>query len=115
MIDDCLLFEVYSNRVDILITEDRRLRNKAIKLGLSDRVFSINAFISAATAENPSLIEYKMLAVEKTYFGNVDLTDSFFDSFRIAYPGFDKWFARKCDEEAYICNTDAGKVLGFLY
>lgn len=114
-IDDCLLFEVYSNRVDILITEDRRLRNKAIKLGLSDRVFSINAFISAATAENPSLIEYKMLAVEKTYFGNVDLADSFFDSFRIAYPGFDKWFARKCDEEAYICNTDAGKVLGFLY
>ena len=114
-IDDCLLFEVYSNRVDILITEDRRLRNKAIKLGLSDRVFSINAFISAATAENPSLIEYKMLAVEKTYFGNVDLTDSFFDSFRVAYLGFDKWFARKCDEEAYICNTDAGKVLGFLY
>ena len=115
MIDDCLLFEVYSNRVDILITEDRRLRNKAIKLGLSDRVFSINAFISVATAENPSLIEYNMLAVEKTYFGNVNLTDSFFDSFRIAYPGFDKWFARKCDEEAYICNTDAGKVLGFLY
>lgn len=66
MIDDCLLFEVYSNRVDILITEDRRLRNKAIKLGLSDRVFSINAFISVATAENPSLIEYNMLAVEKT-------------------------------------------------
>ena len=115
MIDDCLLFEVYSNRVYILITEDRRLRNKAIKLGLSHRVFSINSFISKATAENPSLIEYKMLAVEKTFFGNVDLTDSFFDSFRIAYPEFDKWFARKCDEEAYICKTDSGKVLGFLY
>ena len=114
-IDDCLLFEVYSNRVDILITEDRKLRNKALKLGLSDRVFSINSFISAATAENPSLIEYKMLAVEKTYFGNVDISDQFFDSFRIAYPGFDKWFTRKCDEEAYICNTDAGKILGFLY
>ena len=115
MIDDCLLFEVYLNRVDILITEDRRLRNKALKIGLKDRVFSINAFISTATAENPSLIEYKMLAVEKTYFGNVDLTDPFFDSFRTAYPEFDKWFSRKCDEEAYICNTDAGKVLGFLY
>ena len=114
-IDDCLLFEVYSNRVDILITEDRKLRNKALKLELNDRVFSINSFISAATAENPSLIEYKMLAVEKTYFGNVDIKDPFFDSFRTAYPGFDKWFARKCDEEAYICNTDAGKILGFLY
>ena len=114
-IDDCLLFEVYSNRVDILITEDRKLRNKALKVGVKDKVFSINSFISAVTAENPSLIEYKMLAVEKIYFGNVDINDSFFDSFRIAYPGFDKWFARKCDEEAYICNTDEGKVLGFLY
>ena len=114
-IDDCLLFEVYSNRVDILITEDRKLRNKALKLGLSDRIFSINSFISVATAENPSLIEYKMLAVEKTYFGSVDISDQFFDSFRTAYPGFDKWFASKCDEEAYICNTDARKILGFLY
>jgi len=114
-IDDCLLYEVYSGRVDILITEDRKLRNKALKLGLDNRVFSINAFISNATAENPALIEYKMLAVEKTYFGNVDVKDSFFDSFRNDYAGFDKWFARKCDEEAYICNTDEGKALGFLY
>lgn len=114
-IDDCLLYEVYLGRVDILITEDRRLRNKASKLGLNDRVFSINAFISNATAENPALIEYKMLAIEKEYFGNIDVNDSFFDSFRNAYVGFDKWFAHKCDEEAYICNTDEGNVLGFLY
>lgn len=114
-IDDCLLYEVYLGRVDILITEDRRLRNKAEKIGLKDKVFSINSFITNVTAENPSLIEYKMLAVEKTYFGNVDISDSFFDSFRNAYSGFDAWFARKCDEEAYICNTDEGKILGFLY
>lgn len=114
-IDDCLLYEVYLGRVDILITEDRRLRNKAEKIGLKDKVFSINSFITNVTAENPSLIEYKMLAVEKIYFGNVDISDSFFDSFRNAYSGFDAWFARKCDEEAYICNTDEGKILGFLY
>lgn len=114
-IDNCLLYEVYLSRVDILITEDRRLRHKAVKLGLGDRVFSINSFISNVTAENPGLIEYKILAIKKTYFGNVDVNNSFFDSFRSAYPGFDKWFARKCDEEAYICNNDAGQVLGFLY
>ncbi len=114
-IDDCLLFEVYSNRVDVLITEDRKLRNKALKLGLKNKVFSINSFISIATAENPSLIEYKMLAVKKTYFGKVDINDSFFDSLQTAYPGFNKWFACKCDEEAYICNNDEGKILGFLY
>jgi hypothetical protein len=114
-IDNYLLYEVYLGRVDILITEDRKLRNKADKLGLGDRVFSINAFISKASVENPALIEYKILAVTKTYFGNVDVKDSFFDSFRKSYSGFDKWFVKKCDEEAYICNNDSGKILGFLY
>lgn len=114
-IDNCLLYEVFLKRVDGLITEDRRLRNKAIQLGLGDRVFSINAFISKATSENPNLIEYKALSVEKVYFGNIDVNDSFFDSFRDAYEGFDNWFARKCDEEAYICRSDTGKILGFLY
>lgn len=114
-IDNCLLYEVYLGRVDIFITEDRKLRNKAVRLGLTDRVFSINSFISKATAENPNLIEYKALAVEKVYFGNVDLNDSFFDSFRSAYDGFNRWFARKCDEEAYICHSDDGRILGFLY
>ena len=114
-IDNILLFEVYSNRVDILITEDRKLRNKALKLGLKSKVFSINSFISTVTAENPGLIEYKMLAVKKTYFGKVDVNDPFFDSFKIDYPGFDKWFAHKCDEEMYICQDDEGKILGFLY
>ena len=114
-IDNCLLYEVALDHVDIFITEDRRLRNKAVPLGLSDRVFSINSFISKVTAENPSLIEYKALAVEKVYFGNVDVNDSFFDSFRGAYDGFDRWFARKCDEEAYICRSDDNRILGFLY
>lgn len=114
-IDDTLLYEVYLGRVDILITEDRKLRAKAAKIDLGGRVFSIDAFISKATAENPALIEYKMLAVEKTLFGRLDLRDSFFDSFRASYSGFDNWFMRKCDEEAYICKDDAGKILGFLY
>ena len=65
IIDNYLLYEVYLNRVDILITEDRKLRNKAHMLGLENRVFSINSFISFATAENPELVEYKMLAVKK--------------------------------------------------
>lgn len=114
-IDDTLLYEVFLGRVDILITEDRKLREKAIKIDLGDRVFSINAFISKATAENPALIEYEMLAVEKTLFGHIDVNDCFFDSFRLAYNGFNQWFMRKCDEEAYICKNDAGSILGFLY
>ena len=61
------------------------------------------------------MIEYKALSVEKVFFGSVDHRDSFFDSFRVAYQGFDNWFLRKCDEEAYICRSNTGKILGFLY
>lgn len=114
-IDNCLLYEVYLNREDILITEDRQLRNKAANLNLDDRVYSINAFISKATSENPELVEYKALSVEKVYFGDVDIDDTFFDSFRSAYDKFNTWFAHKCDEEAYICRSDVNNILGFLY
>ena len=46
IIDNQLLFETYIGKADILITEDRRMRNKAEALGISSRVFSINSFIS---------------------------------------------------------------------
>lgn len=115
IIDNYLLYEVYSGRVDFFITEDRRLRNKAVLLGITDRVFSINGFIDKVTSENPELIEYKALSVEKVYFGNVNVNDSFFDSFRKSYDNFDQWFNRKFNEEAYICRSDAEKILGFLY
>ena len=114
-IDNCLLYELYSGRVDAFITEDRKLRNKAISLRLANRVFSINSFIDKVSSDNPDLIEYKALSVEKTCFGQIDVGDSFFDSFRDSYDDFNSWFARKCDEDAYICRADEGQILGFLY
>lgn len=114
-IDNQLLYEVYCGRADILITEDRRMINKAIKIGILDKVYTINSFIGKVSNENPALIEYKVLAVKKEFFGDVDLSNSFFDTFREAYPEFDNWFNGKCDEEAYICRSDIGDILGFLY
>lgn len=115
IIDNQLLFEVYCGRADILITEDRKMRTKAEKIGIADKVFTINAFISKVTAENPELIEYKFLSVKKESFGNIDVHNTFFDTFRNSYPDFEKWFSKKCDEDAYICRNDKGEILGFLY
>lgn len=114
-IDNQLLCEVYCNRVDLLITEDKGLRQKAKQLQIEDRVLSINDFVSKNTMEHPDLISYKMLAVKKEYFGNVDLSDSFFDTFKDAYYGFEKWFNGKSNEEAYVCRTDEKRIMGFLY
>lgn len=114
-IDNQLLFEVYCGRADILITEDRRMRNKAERLGIASKVFSINAFIGKVSADYPDLVEYKALNVKKELMGNIDVNDSFFDTFRPVYKGFNQWFAKKSDEEAYICRSDKNDIIGFLY
>jgi predicted nucleic acid-binding protein len=112
--DSKLLNEVINNRVDILISEDKRIHTKAAMLGISDRVFRIDTFLEKMLAENPELVDYKVLAVKKEYFGNVNLQDPFFNSFRSDYIGFDKWFNDKSDETAYVC-FDNGVLSAFLY
>jgi predicted nucleic acid-binding protein len=114
--DTIIINEVFSNRVDILITEDRGVHTKASILGIAERVFTLDAFLEKVTAENPGLVDYKVLAVKKTVFGNVDIRSEFFDSFRQDYGGdaFDKWFARKADEAAYVCHQ-GNDLVAFLY
>ncbi len=112
--DTQILNEVYCDRVDILISEDRKIHKKAAMLGIADRVFKIDQFLEKVTAENPDLVDYKVLAVKKVDFGQIDLIDSFFDSFRTDYQGFDRWFNKKADEIAYVCYSD-DVLTAFLY
>jgi len=112
--DTILINEVFSNRVDLLITEDRKIHRKALELGIDTRVFSIDSFLEKVTAENPELVDYKVPSIKKELFGKINIKDGFFDSFREDYIGFDKWFNRKAEEPAYIC-TSEGKLIAFLY
>lgn len=114
-IDTSLLLELEAERVDALITEDRGIHHKASALGISASVFTIDAFLEKVTAENPTLADYKVLAVKKAHFGEINIHDRFFDSFRNEYRGFDKWFNRKADETAYICTADDESIVAFLY
>lgn len=114
--DTLLLNEVYVGRVDILITEDKKIHAKAKSLNIQDRVFSIDSFLEKVFAEHPELVDYKVLNVQKLKFGRINLNDPFFDSLKEDYPGFDKWFIKKYDDEAYITvNSNNGMLLSFLY
>ncbi|WNH10857.1 hypothetical protein [Thalassobellus suaedae] len=113
-IDTSILNEVYNNRVDYLITEDRGIHRKANFLGCSEKVFKIDAFLEKCIAENPELKNYQVLAVKKEYFGNINLNDAFFDSFKQDYNEFGNWFNKKADNISYVCITD-GDVKAFLY
>lgn len=113
--DTSLLKEVFNNRVDIFITEDRNIHDKAAELGIAVRVFTIDAFLEKAVAENPELVDYRVLSVKKEHFGNINIGDPFFESFKQDYVGFEAWFNRKSDEVAYICKGENGDILAFLY
>lgn len=112
--DTMILNELYSDRVDLLISEDKKIHTKAGLLGVSERVFNIDGFLEKVNAENPSLVDYNVLAVKKVDFAHVQLSDPFFDSFREDYVGFDKWFNKKADEVAYVCYTE-NSLAAFLY
>ncbi len=112
--DTLIINELYSARVDALITEDKKLLDKASLLGISDRVYTIDAFLEKVTTENPGLADYKVLSVRQEYFGNLNLTDQFFKSFREDYPGYEGWVNRKADEIVYVCLSE-GRLVALLY
>ncbi len=106
--DTKLLNEVFCDRVDILISEDKKIHIKATMLGIADKVFRIDNFLEKVIAENPDFINYKVLSVKRDYFGNINLGDEFFDSFRTDYDGFDKWYNGKSgdNDKAYVYYED---------
>jgi predicted nucleic acid-binding protein len=115
-IDTALLNEVYNERVDLLISEDKNIHFKAKQLEISDKVFTINSFLEKIAAENPELKDYKVLSVRQKLFAEINLNDPFFDSFKEDYPGFEKWFRKKANEKAYVTiNKLNNLILSFLY
>lgn len=112
--DTRLLNEVFQGRVDILVSEDKKIHTKAAHLGIQDQVYRIDGFLEKVVSEHPELIDYNVLSVTKKHFGDINLQDPFFDSFRQDYNGFDRWFNKKADEIAYVTHNK-GRILSFLY
>jgi predicted nucleic acid-binding protein len=112
--DTLLVNEVYNDRVDVLITEDKKFKEKARLLNIGDKIFNVEEFLEKVIRENPELLDYKVLPIKQEFFGEVDLNDVFFESLKEDYAGFEKWFNRKSQETAYICRSGE-KILGFLY
>ncbi|CAC9952330.1 Acetyltransferase, GNAT family [uncultured Gammaproteobacteria bacterium] len=114
VIDTSLLKEVFAKRVDYLITEDKGIHKKAKRLDIEHLVFSINDFLEKVTIENPELSDYKVLSVKKEYFGNLNIEDSFFDSFREDYNDFNDWFNKKSEEQSFV-SFEEENIVAFLY
>jgi|LAHS01.1.fsa_nt_gb ASC-1-like (ASCH) protein/predicted nucleic acid-binding protein len=120
-IDNGLLFEVYLNKVDFLVTNDKEMLSKAKSLFIKDRVFSAEEFVELAEKEFPTFINYPVLKIRYESFQNCDLNSPFFVSLRQDYnftnkKEFDNWFRKKAkDNECAYVYRDGGEIKGFLY
>lgn len=52
--------------------------------------------------------------IQTKRFNTIDLGDSFFETLKTDYPGFEEWFSKKSDEEAFVQYTEQG-LQAFLY
>lgn len=112
--DNSILFQVYIGRVNYLITEDKLIYKKATKLGIAEKVYSINSFITQCRDRHPDLLEYKELPIVRTKLGTLNFEDTFFDSFKNDYIEFHKWLQEKSQEEVYVTHDD-GKIVGLMF
>lgn len=111
-IDDYILNDVYTNKVDYLITEDKKIKEKAILLNIGDKVLSIREFIFKN--KDSKIVNHDILDIFRVKFGELDINDSFFDSLKKDYTGFVDWFTKKKDEYVF-CYKEQDKILGLLF
>jgi len=109
--DNNILYAVYKNAVNILVTEDRKLHKKARALQISDRVHYLqqhveflNRLYSREPISLPNIIELPLY--------RIDLNQSFFDSLRGDYEDFDKWYEKVSQDgrKAWVYKTKAEEV-----
>lgn len=114
-IDNNILYSVYKDCVHYLITNDNKLKNKAKKINIDDKVLNIDEAINLFKVEEEKEVRTPAF-IQLSNLYNIDLENNFFDSLRDDYNGFDKWYKNKSKDgkKAYVSYDENGKIGSFL-
>lgn len=114
--DNLILFALYKNSVNILLTEDIGIVKKARQLGIVNRVLHIQeALHSFNLLHQEQDISYPEMSTKYLY--ELNKNDNLFNSLKSDYLEFDNWFERvsrerrKCWIHSY---SDDNKLSGIL-
>lgn len=94
-IDNRILYSVYKDAIDYLVTEDRGIHKKASKLGINERVLLIEEALQVFKGHmhKESIIATPALKSEMVY--NLNYEDPIFNSLKEEYhPEFGDWFKK---------------------
>ena len=111
-VDNSLLYAVFKNSVDFLITEDKGLLIKANSLGLKQRVLLIDEALEFFQELFKEATITKPPALKEDYVYNLNLKDHIFDGLREDYTGFDDWFNKtaKAQRKCFVSYKQDGTI-----
>ncbi len=120
-VDNSLIYSVYKNATDILITEDKGILLKAQNLNIKDKVLNISEAILYFSKFIPLQDQTLLSCFKKDNGWNIDLNDSIFDTLKNEYPDFADWWQRsvcKTMRDVYVYYSenshDKGKIKAIL-
>ncbi len=116
IVDNELLYAVYKDAVNFLITNDKEILSKAQRIGLADRALSVEEgleffsrqFIRYSPAPTP--------AIKQVPVYNLELSDPIFDGLKREYPDFKNWWKKisRDGRTAWVFEREDKKLGGIL-
>ena len=94
IIDNKIIYCIYRNAADFLITEDKRIRKKAVLLEISQRVFNIDESLEYFSKLYLKVKIRAPPALREVPVHNLDFDDPIFDSLKGEYPDIKEWWAK---------------------
>ncbi|MFM9873670.1 MAG: GNAT family N-acetyltransferase [Fimbriimonadaceae bacterium] len=114
-VDDQLIEAVRIGAVSGLVTEDRKLIRKANRILGSGKIFNLLEAITVLRTMRGIPPQPLLEALPKKTF-NLDPNDSFWDSFKHDYVGFEQWLekVRLDHRDCWVIEGEPGKLAGAL-
>jgi rRNA-processing protein FCF1 len=115
-VDNAILYSVHRDAVDFLITEDKGIQKKSNRLGIKDRVLYID---EALRIFGKNIFDERVSrppALKEEFVYNLNIYDSFFDSLKRDYNGFETWFKERKKEgrKCWVYFKEGGSIGALL-
>lgn len=115
VVDNKLLYAVKRMAVGVLVTEDRKMHQKARRAGIQEQVYDIAALYEFLSGQLQAgqLIQPTSAVIKNVPLYNLDLNNRFFDSLRDSYKEFNDWFKRIAQERnAWVVQSESNDIFG---
>lgn len=98
-VDNLLLHALHRGAVHLLISEDAGIRTKATQVAIHERVYRLEQALEVLTHGTQGKQFDVPFGIKQRFLHEFDVRNSFFDSLRVGYAGFDKWYLNGAREQ----------------